>query len=137
MVLLPLIYIGLIAAAGYLVYLHATVNTGILSGRGNMTGRVLFYLAPIVVGGLLVLFMIKPLFARAAKQPAADPARSPALPAAVRVRRAHPPVRARARAARIRVDCKVNASAGLETRVAEPGQEATWCSRSACRWSAA
>ncbi len=67
MVLLPIIYIGLIFLAGYGVYYHTLNNPGMLDSgvRGRAQIFVLItYLAPIVCGIVLVLFMIKPLFAR-------------------------------------------------------------------------
>ena len=60
MLLLPLLYLALIGLAGYGVYYHAVENLGILSQRGSGIGRLLVYLTPIVVGGVLVLFMLKP-----------------------------------------------------------------------------
>ncbi|MBN2579921.1 MAG: M48 family metalloprotease [Pirellulales bacterium] len=70
MILLPLLYLGLIAAAGWLVYYHAVHHTGMLSyGVGRAWIFILgAYLAPIVSGVILVFFMIKPLFARPAQQ---------------------------------------------------------------------
>ena len=66
MLLLPLIYLGLITGVAYLLYYHATESIELLQGLSS--GRVAFftYLAPMVVGILLVLFMIKPLFVRRA-----------------------------------------------------------------------
>lgn len=65
-VILPLLYVALIAFAGWGVYWHATENVGIASmGRGR--GRILAvmaYGAPIIAGSISVLFMIKPLLAR-------------------------------------------------------------------------
>ncbi|WP_339910037.1 M48 family metallopeptidase, partial [Symmachiella dynata] len=69
MVVLPLLYVALIGLTGYAVYYHAVNHTGMLGaarGRG-MIMVFLVYLAPLVIGGILVLFMIKPLFARPAK----------------------------------------------------------------------
>ncbi len=78
MVLLPLIYLGLIGAAGYAVYWHAVSHTGLLtaelgvtSGRNAARARAfaaLLYVAPMVVGGILVLFMLKPLLSRPSQQ---------------------------------------------------------------------
>lgn len=65
MLLLPLVYVALICVVGYLIVHHATSNTFILDGTGRaVVGRLVVYLIPIIVGGLLILFMIKPLFAR-------------------------------------------------------------------------
>lgn len=68
MVLLPVVYLGVIALAMYGVYYHAVNHTGILT-TDDVRGRAkifafLLYVAPIVVGAVLTLFMIKPLFAR-------------------------------------------------------------------------
>jgi len=69
MVILPLVYVGLIGLTGYAVYYHAVNHTEMLQyGRGR--GKIavfLAYLAPLVIGGILWLFMIKPLFARPAR----------------------------------------------------------------------
>ncbi len=67
MILLPLIYVALIMGAGYGVYYHA-VNHGAILVGGSFVWRLLAYLTPIVVGGILILFMIKPLFV-AVQQP--------------------------------------------------------------------
>lgn len=76
MVMLPLIYVALIGAVGWLVWYHAVNHTGMISaaggvGSGRNAGRAvvlafLAYLAPIVAGAGLVLFMIKPLFSKPA-----------------------------------------------------------------------
>jgi Zn-dependent protease with chaperone function len=66
MLVLPLIYIGLIALVGYGVYYHMVNHAGIMTsvrGRGAILA-VLVYLAPLAIGGILVLFMFKPLFSR-------------------------------------------------------------------------
>ena len=68
MVLLPLIYVGLIGLIAYGVWVHMTNNTGILTAaHGSRGGRgaLLAYCTPIVAGATAILFMIKPLFARA------------------------------------------------------------------------
>ncbi len=70
MVILPLIYVGLIAAVAYGVYWHLVNNVGILGtvrGRGAIF-TFLIYVAPLVVGGILVVFMVKPLFAPPARR---------------------------------------------------------------------
>ena len=63
MVLLPAIYAGLIVLVVYGVYYHAVNHVGMLSG-GWIWFRVVGYVTPIAVGGILVLFMVKPFFAR-------------------------------------------------------------------------
>jgi Zn-dependent protease with chaperone function len=71
MVLLPLIYIGLIAAVIWVVWWHLLNDLGMfehLRGRASLIGLVL-YLGPAVAGLIFVLFLIKPLFSRAQKQP--------------------------------------------------------------------
>lgn len=86
MVLLPLLYVALIAGAAWGVWWHLTTNVGMLSNHG-LRGRAaaapfVAYVAPAVVGAVLVLFMVKPLLARSPKeaQPRSlDPADEPAL----------------------------------------------------------
>ena len=70
MIALPIIYFALIALAGWGTVWHAINNTGILQAKVRGRGAFLIYvvyLGPIFIGGLLVLFMIKPLFARSPK----------------------------------------------------------------------
>lgn len=72
MVILPLIYVALIGLFAYSLYWHATENFAIVSGvRGIRAGKavLLIYFAPLIVGAILILFMVKPLFARSPKQP--------------------------------------------------------------------
>ncbi|MEW6302773.1 MAG: M48 family metallopeptidase [Verrucomicrobiota bacterium] len=118
MVLLPAIYIGLIALSGYGVYYHASHNSGILSGSGGATGKAIVYFGPIVVGVILVFFMIKPFFARAAKKEetfSLDPAKEPLLFGFIehicRLVKAPLP-------SRVDVDCQVNASASFRRGLA-------------------
>ena len=65
MILLPLVYLGLIALVAALLWYHATHNISVFahaSGR-NAKGAVAMYAAPLALGGIVLLFMIKPLFA--------------------------------------------------------------------------
>ena len=82
MVLLPLAYLALIAAAAWGVYAYATHFTFLLHlTRGPVyfyLGKVLLYFAPLFGGAVLLFFLVKPLFARRA--PHAQPlAMNPAL----------------------------------------------------------
>ena len=115
MLLLPVVYMAVIGLVGYLVYLHARYDVGLIGvGHGRAHGQaVMIYLAPIVAGAILLLFMIKPLFARSSqdfKKRSVDPQREPVLFAFVeRVCTAvGAPV-----PRRIDVDCQVNASASF------------------------
>jgi Zn-dependent protease with chaperone function len=63
MILLPAIYLALVAGAGWVVVWWARVGLSLFEHRVGL-GTFVVYLAPLVVGGLLVLFLIKPLFAR-------------------------------------------------------------------------
>jgi Zn-dependent protease with chaperone function len=63
MVLLPLLYLGLIGGVGWAVYRHASNDAGDIDNSGNL----FLYIAPIVIGVILILFMVKPLFARRTK----------------------------------------------------------------------
>ncbi len=126
MVLLPMLYLGLIGAAGYAVYWHAVNHTGLLTadvgGTGRNAGRakmfaVLLYVAPMIVGGIMVLFMFKPLLSRPAqrrRQRALSRENEPLLFAFVdRLCDAvHAP-----RPKRIDVDLQVNASASFRAGV--------------------
>src|SRR5262245_31205677 len=82
MILLPLIYLAIIAGVCKFVAWHAVNNTGILTGsRGRSSLGVLFiYLTPLLAGAALIVFMVKPLFAPRVKPPVPvtlDPANEP------------------------------------------------------------
>ena len=66
MLLLPLIYLGLITGVAYFLYYHATESIDLLQRLSSGRVALFTYLAPMVVGILLILFMIKPLFVRRA-----------------------------------------------------------------------
>ncbi|GMQ91177.1 MAG: hypothetical protein BMS9Abin11_0484 [Gammaproteobacteria bacterium] len=67
MLILPLLYIALIVAAAYMVFYHATESATIFDSYSGF-GAVMIYVAPIVIGSILVIFMIKPLFVRQGEQ---------------------------------------------------------------------
>ncbi len=115
MVLLPLIYIGLIVLAGYCVYYHAVNHVGILSAvRGRAWIVVLvIYLAPIIAGGIMVLFMIKPLFAARAKPPQRVPLQESEEPMLFELVRLICSATGAPVPSRIHVDTEVNASASF------------------------
>ncbi|MEI7731734.1 MAG: M48 family metallopeptidase [Verrucomicrobiota bacterium] len=109
MVLLPAVYVGLIAATGTLVGWHAVNHIQWMSNRGGW----LVYLTPIVVGVVMVLFMIKPLFARPPKRPDSysvkreeEPGLFDFIDQICRQVRAPLP-------SRVDLDCQVNASASF------------------------
>lgn len=64
MVLLPLLYLAIIALTGYLLYWHSTHNIQLFSSHLNAKVAFFLYVTPIVTGILLLLFMVKPLFAK-------------------------------------------------------------------------
>ncbi len=68
MVLLPLVYLGVVALVAWATYYHVTENASIVIGGHNREtrARLLVYVGPIVVGAVLLLFMVKPIFARPA-----------------------------------------------------------------------
>lgn len=114
-VALPVLYVALIAAVGWGVYWHAVNDVFWLQyGRGR--GKVLMlvgYLAPIVAGAILVLFMFKPLFSRPVRQGRNRALSRDGEPALFSfVDRLCAAVGA-PRPSAIEVDCQVNASAGL------------------------
>lgn len=109
LVLLPLVYVAITAAAGWLVYFQATQGRFIGSG----IFALITYLAPLVAGAIVVFFMIKPLFARPQKPAEAvslSEEQEPLLHAFVE--RICGIVGA-PRPREIHVDCQVNASAGF------------------------
>lgn len=113
MLLLPLIYIAAMASVAYSIWWHLTANAGILDGRGGTQWRLIAYLAPAIVGTIVLFFMVKPLLARRVKS--RDPLEvtndeAPLLFALIE--QICDQVRAR-RPRRVYVDCQVNASAGL------------------------
>jgi hypothetical protein len=70
MVLLPFVYMAVIALVAWGVYWHLTHNHVMLTtvrGRGAIF-MFIAYLAPAVVGGIMTVFMIKPFFARASDE---------------------------------------------------------------------
>jgi hypothetical protein len=124
MVLLPIIYIGLIALATYGVYYHAVhhfqpiMDWGSDSRIGGRTGiyfwilKVFIYGGPLFIGAVVVFFMIKPLFAgrpaRAqpyALNPGAEPLLFGFIERICRIVGAPMP-------RRIDLDCNFNAAAG-------------------------
>jgi Zn-dependent protease with chaperone function len=113
MLLLPVLYLGLIAAAGMGVWWHATAYTWILEGDSAKQIRLIAYATPLVAGVVLVFFMAKPILARAARRQRPlliTEADEPALFAFIdEICRQ---VGAR-RPRRVQVDCNVNASASL------------------------
>lgn len=74
MILLPVIYIAMIGGVIWGVYYHAVHSLGLFEAgnsssatRNRGKGMVLLflvYLAPLVVGVILIIFMLKPLFSR-------------------------------------------------------------------------
>lgn len=116
MVLLPVVYVALIVAAGFgLKYyaVHGTALFEVRAGGGAALWLLALYLAPLIAGAIMIAFMIKPLFAPAGRRSAAftlDLATEPRLRhliAAVCARVGAPmPVQ-------VDIDCRVNASAGL------------------------
>ena len=67
MVLLPLIYVSIIVLVGYLLRLHILNAPAVFMWRVVLP-RMIVVVAPLVIGGTLILFMIKPLFARSATE---------------------------------------------------------------------
>ena len=118
MVLLPLIYVALVGALiwgmdYFAVHYRFLVETLHGEPRWYLL-KLLAYAGPVFIGGVLVLFMVKPLFARRTSQPepmTLDPATEPALFAFVAkicdtVGAPMP--------GQIHLDCHLNASASLK-----------------------
>ena len=113
MLLLPLIYMALIAGVGYFVYWHATKNLSHFASMRNSWILVFAYGGPLVAGVILLFFMIKPLFApasHAGSEKVLQPNQEAILYAFVsRIARAIKAPEPR----QIEVSCEVNASASL------------------------
>lgn len=84
MVLLPLLYLAIIGLVAYGIYYHAIYHVGMIGaarGRGVIF-MALAYATPIIAGLTVVLFMLKPLFAKSEEQESGrvlDPAAEPLL----------------------------------------------------------
>jgi len=67
MVVLPVAYIALAGLVGYLVYQHSLNAGEWLSGgshaRIGIRGGTLYYVGGLAIGGIVLFFMVKPLFA--------------------------------------------------------------------------
>lgn len=65
MIILPIIYFLLVAAAGWGVYYHATHNYTLIS-EGHFPGRVrlVLYIGPLIIGSILFLFLMMPFLPR-------------------------------------------------------------------------
>ena len=114
MILLPLIYVGLIGLVAYGVYYHATRDIALFQNVKSGRAAFIAYVAPLVAGVVVVVFMLKPLFARPARPPqrqGLDPDQELLLFSFIenicRTVGAPSPER-------IEVDCQVNASARLD-----------------------
>ncbi|HEY7187857.1 MAG TPA: M48 family metalloprotease [Vicinamibacterales bacterium] len=113
MLLLPAIYLALIAGTIFLVYLHLTADSWILTSGGASWVKLVAYFAPAFAGLVLAFFLVKPVLAprrRRAAPVLLERGDQPALFAFIdeicRQVRAPLPVR-------VQVDCKVNASAAF------------------------
>ena len=111
--LLPLVYVGLIVAAAWGIWLYAIHAQGLLSGQGGGLFRIVLYGGPLVAGVILILFMVKPLFARRSVSPELlelDLDQEPVLRDLIRsiCERVRAPM-----PSAVNVDCMVNASARL------------------------
>jgi Zn-dependent protease with chaperone function len=110
---LPALYLALVAAVAYLLYYHATAHLAVVSAMRNWWALLFLYIGPLVVGAILLFFMVKPLFARrsrAHKLRTLEFGEEPLLFALVtRVAQAVGAPEPK----RIDVDCQVNASASF------------------------
>lgn len=111
MVLLPLAYLAIVGGVIYALVLHAVHDLVIFQNVRNVRAALFLYAGPLVVGGMVVAFMLKPLFAkpgRREKAKALDASKEPLIFAFVdgvctSVGAPTP--------SRIEIDCDVNASA--------------------------
>ncbi len=110
--LLPAVYAALVALTIYGVGLHTAYDTWLLAAHASIVS-VIAYFGPLIVGGVVVVFMAKPFLARPARAPAAMAIRREQAPMLFqlvdRVRTAVGAPQPR----EIRIDTQVNASAGF------------------------
>ena len=122
MLVLPVAYFALVALVALGVARMAVLNLRVFeSGVSQVT--LFFYLAPIVSGAVVVMFMLKPFLARSprgAGSRAIDPSKEPLLFAFVDgvCGAVGAPI-----PSRIEVDCDVNASARLASWAISPSRE--------------
>jgi Zn-dependent protease with chaperone function len=113
LLVLPAVYLALVAAVAYLLYLHATTNLAAIARMRHWLALLFLYLGPLLVGAVLLFFLVKPLFAprsRGHKLRTLEFGEEPLLFALVtRVAQVVGAPEPR----RIDVDCQVNASAGF------------------------
>ncbi len=115
MVLLPLIYVALIALVIVALGYHAVNDVTVFKharNKSSIKGAVMIYFIPLVCGAMMVALMLKPLFARPAKGMEGrtlDPQAEPLLFAFIDGVCAFVGA---PRPKRIEVDCRINASAG-------------------------
>ncbi len=68
MILLPLVYLSMVAAAAWGIYLYAThfypMLTSTRGGSRLWFFKLLLFIGPLFIGVVLLFFMVKPLFAR-------------------------------------------------------------------------
>ena len=115
LLLLPLVYVGLIAAVAWGVWWHVMNNWGMvtyLPGRATVF-LLLLYIAPPVIGAIAIIFLLKPLVARrkvAYSSDSLDLSREPVL--ASFIEQICKAVRA-PKPRRVDIDMQVNASASF------------------------
>lgn len=116
MLLLPPLYVLIISGLAGLLCGHAAYNTWLLTSGGapkTVSFYYFLYFAPLFVGGVIILFMLKPLFARIpSKQSTRSISRQEEPLLFAFVDKVCDSVQA-PRPTRIDIDCDVNASAGF------------------------
>lgn len=105
-------YLGALLGGFLLLYVHATANLGLLL-RGPSFVAVLLYLAPLWVGSLFLLFLLKPLWSQRGGRTAAIPVEPKEEPRLVAFVDGLCDVLQAPKPAQIAVTCDVNASAGF------------------------
>src|SRR5579875_2256716 len=68
MLVLPALYVLLVSGIACLLYFHATSNAAAIFRTRHWVPIFFLYIGPIGVGGILLFFMVKPLFARKARK---------------------------------------------------------------------
>lgn len=64
MLVLPILYMLLVFGLAYLLYFHATANAAAIFRMRHWLPILFLYIAPLLIGTIMLFFMVKPLFAR-------------------------------------------------------------------------
>ena len=116
MLLLPLIYLAIIAAAGWVLVWHVQNNIGVVHVHSALTliEWLLLYLTPAIIGSVVVLFLLKPLIAQPIQPSVPFPIFEEDQPALFVLIRRICQLTGAPLPRSVEVDCRVNAAVSLK-----------------------